>query len=347
MFRTLLSVFAFAVLLPGLAWATPTDQCAASENKVSASHYRCMAKASQLEGAHRDRRESRCTNHLERNARRADRRGDCEISSDTSQIATAVDGFSQAIINAANGTADFPEITVTPECDLETVNLLDYDAWDRENGYWIGEYTFLGADGDPNQSSSWPYRYDHYRGFIHLAVEGNAIAQRNIFLYPPQDSSLCTGDPSEVKGNGTCGVNGNEKVYSADQSASDCKGSLAGNFSTIYGDADTFTTIVEPDRVLYQVTFSTPPFDGNLMSSHLTTLPGNGTRVRTAQGFNVATELASYASFYRETKVSEAEFWEQLEATRIEYNILPEDECGWDGVTSGPSGISCAEHFGN
>jgi hypothetical protein len=252
MFPTLLPVFAFAVLLPGLAWGTPTDQCAASENKVSASHYRCMAKASQLEGAHRDRRESRCANHLERNARRADRRGDCETSTDTSQIATAVDDFSQAIMNAANGTADFPEITVTPVCNLGDVNLLDFDAWNRESGYWVGEYTFLGADGDPNQNANWPYRYEHYKGFIHLAVAGNAIAQRNIFLYPPKNPSQCTGDASEVKGNGTCGVNGNEKVYSADQSASDCKGSLAGRFSTIYGDADTFTTLVEPDRVLYR-----------------------------------------------------------------------------------------------
>ena len=258
-----------------------------------------------------------------------------------------MDEFSQAIMNAANGTADFPEITVMPECHLETVNLLDHEAWNRESRYWVGEYTFLGADGDPNQSSGWPYRYDHYRGFIHLAVEGNAIAQRNIFAYPPQESSQCTGDPWEVKGNGTCGVNGNEKVHRADRSASDCKGSLVGGFSTIYGDADTFTTIVEPDRVLYQAIFATAPFEGNLMHSQLATLPGNGTRVRTAQGVNVVTELASNGSFYREPKVTEEELWEQLEATRIEHNTLPEDECAWDGVTSAASGVSCEDHFEN
>ena len=51
-------------------------------------------------------------------------------------------------------------------------------------------------------SSTWPYRYDAYRGYIHLSVEGNCIRQRNVFLYPPQSPELCTGAEDEVKGYG-------------------------------------------------------------------------------------------------------------------------------------------------
>jgi hypothetical protein len=344
--RTLLLIL-LTLLVPQFASAGE-DRCAAIKDAATAHYARCTNLPRRWTASWNtlQARTNRCTARLERAFTRADKYGGCPLTGGANEMAAFMDDVRTSYQDTNLSGVPLP-IVIEPACDPSQANLLDYEAWRREEGYWIGEYTFLGADGDPNQSTSWPYRYDHYRGFIHLAVEGNAIAQRNVFLYPPQDSSLCTGDPSEVKGNGTCGVHGNEKVFSADQSASDCKGSLAGGFSTIYGDANTFTTIIEPDRVLYEVIFATAPFGGNLMQSQLTKLPGNGTRVRTAQGFNVVTELASYASFYRETKVSEAEFWAQLEATRIEYNVLPEDECGWDGVTSGPSGISCAEHFGN
>ena len=32
---------------------------------------------------------------------------------------------------------------------IRKIDLMDFEAWKREEGYWIGEYTFLGADGDP------------------------------------------------------------------------------------------------------------------------------------------------------------------------------------------------------
>jgi len=49
----------------------------------------------------------------------------------------------------------------------------------------------------------------------HLSLS-NAYRQRNVFLYPPQLSSLC--DPSSESstvGDGDCGVNGNTKVFQA------------------------------------------------------------------------------------------------------------------------------------
>lgn len=57
-------------------------------------------------------------------------------------------------------------------CDPSTINLADYDQWVDETGYWIGEYTFLKEDGTPYKSSSWPYRYDSYKGFITGSVKG-------------------------------------------------------------------------------------------------------------------------------------------------------------------------------
>ena len=106
-------------------------------------------------------------------------------------------------------------------CDPSEENLADYEVWRREEGYWYGEYTFLGAEGDPYISSSWNYPYDHYYGFIHIELDGNALKQRNVFIYPPQTAEKCDADDT-TEGEGICGVNGNEKVFGADQSASDC-----------------------------------------------------------------------------------------------------------------------------
>ena len=81
-----------------------------------------------------------------------------------------------------------------------------------------------------------------------------------------------------------------------------------------------------------------PPTSGDRAS-----LPTPTKRTRTAQGFNPATGDASYASFYRENKVSQSEFAAALVAARAAYNIRPEDYCGW--TDAGPSGKTCQEHF--
>ena len=68
-------------------------------------------------------------------------------------------------------------------CDPATVDLSDFEVWRREEGYWWGNYTFLGADGDPYTSPAWPYEYQPYWGFIHLELVGNSLKQRNVFVY--------------------------------------------------------------------------------------------------------------------------------------------------------------------
>lgn len=206
------------------------------------------------------------------------------------------------------------------------MNLKDFEAWRREEGYWVGEYTFLGADGNPNVSAGWPYRYDNYMGFIHVALDGPHLSQRNVFLYPPQLYEDCTGaidaegKPTDVVGYGICGVNGNEKVFSADQSASDCDGGLQGPFQYGTFTLHTESHLLGDDTVIYQVRSAA---GGPLFQNQLTTLPGDGTRVRTAQGFNAlappGTPPWSYASFYRERRVSREEFLATLYETRARY----------------------------
>lgn len=343
MLRFLTFLMLFVPLITGSALAD--SECPEAKNKATSRYYRCIANAGGILSEANTEDVVKCQKRFEKSLRRADRKRGCGFSGGGDEIGEAVEAFSEAIVEAASGKAGVPEIIVN-ECDLEQVNLLDYEAWQREDGYWVGEYTFLGAGGDPNVSASWPYDYAHYSGFIHLEVTGNSIRQRNVFSYPPQpDSAKCDGAADEVKGFGICGENGNEKIFSADQSASDCHGSLAGPFVTRFGTAQTYTQIIEPDTVLYKVVFDSPPFAGNLMANHLTTLSANGGRVRSAQGFNVVTGAPSYLSFYRERKVTESEFYQALEETRIEYNILEEDECGWDGVTNEPSGTDCLSHF--
>ena len=202
---------------------------------------------------------------------------------------------------------------------------MDSPQWQNEAGYWIGDYSFFGSDGNPYVSSSWNYPYDHYKGFITGNVKGNKYRQRNVFMYPPQTNVKCADDNS-VTGNGTCGANGNMKVFEADQTATTCslnpelKGDIEGSFGSL---SYTYTQLVgRENALLYQVWLTKESLNyyegailGNpygrctggpyvwdcgytsdrLLQSQLTTLTKvtNSTtgesvvhRTRTAQGFN-------------------------------------------------------------
>ena len=129
-------------------------------------------------------------------------------------------------------------------------------------------------------------RSDNYFGFIHLEIAGNALRQRNVFVYPP--SVKCDEDASVV-GAGACGENGNERIFSADQNASDCDGNLAGPYVSPYMTLDTSTKVLGDDTVVYSVKLPAA-YGGGFNQNQLTTLPGNGVRVRTAQGFSFGAE---------------------------------------------------------
>ena len=63
--------------------------------------------------------------------------------------------------------------------------------------------------------------------FDGAGLNGNALKQRNLFVYPPQSADTCDANNATL-GEEVCGSNGNEKIFAADQSASDCDGNLAG-----------------------------------------------------------------------------------------------------------------------
>ena len=68
------------------------------------------------------------------------------------------------------------------------------------------------------------------------------------------------------------------------------------------------------------------------------------TLASTACGCACKAEQPSYASFYRETKISKDEWLAKLKQVRAANNILASDECAW--ITGGASGTTCSEHFG-
>lgn len=57
------------------------------------------------------------------------------------------------------------------ECE-EPKDLDNFPQWREEVGYWIGEYSFYGGDGEPYTSSSWNYPYGQYKGFITGNISG-------------------------------------------------------------------------------------------------------------------------------------------------------------------------------
>ena len=242
-------------------------------------------------------------------------------------------------------------------CDPDKVVLNESKQWEYEEGYWVGEYSFYGPDGKESVSNTWNYPYDHYRGFITGSTKGNAYRQRNVFMYPPQKAAKCEID-NTVDGAGVCGTNGNTKIFEADQKASVCslnpelKGDIEGPYGPVGPNgpsAYTYTELIGKDNsLLYQV-YAKKGFMGipedRIMQSQLTTLTtlsdGTVRRTRTAQGFDAFGNVGAptYASYYRERKVSKEEFWQVFNDTQTEYNILDSDLC------DGPGFASCQQHL--
>jgi len=235
-------------------------------------------------------------------------------------------------------------------CNVDDIDLLNFEQWQQEKGYWIGTYTFLGGNGKPMISSSWNYPYGDYKGFITGEVVDNAYRQRNVFLYPPQDTVVCDTTSNATIGEGVCGVNGNTKIFSADQQVTVCtEESLKGTIDGLYfGMFPTKTTLIGDDNaLLYQVFMQ----DGSLVQSQLTTITENSNkelfRTRSAQGFYGG--VSNSVSYYRERKVTEEEFFKELESSIADYNILTGDLCNWDAgnnpVPGGGSLQACKDHL--
>lgn len=224
-------------------------------------------------------------------------------------------------------------------------DLSTYPQWQAEDGYWLGELSFYQGDGTPFVSDEFNYPYNAYKGFITGSISGDSYRQRNVFLYPPQSQETCATTENSVVGVGTCGVNGNSRIFSADQTAGpdDCNGQISGNITP---DITTITTLVgENNALLYQV-FS----GGELFQSQLTTLTNSDgqRRTRTAQSFFQG--VPTSASFYRERKVEKEEFYAELRKYLEKYEILDSDACTTNGFGGFPTGYDggfqdCMSHL--
>lgn len=203
-------------------------------------------------------------------------------------------------------------------------------------------------------------QYDDYRGFITGNIQGNAYRQRNVFLYPPQHTEVCDSQEDSsvgIAGVGTCGVNGNTKIFSADQNATTCSTNpeLGGDIEGLF--AGTFATTTElvgsDNALLYQVFLGETLFQSQLTTLTIDGATGAQRRTRSAQGF--INGVPGSLSFYREVKVSKEEFYAEMEQTLVDYNILTSDTCTWvdppsgfgpvvdSGLTPGIQG--CMEHL--
>lgn len=280
----------------------------------------------------------------------------------TKKFARPLSSFVHAFLLLGSITLLPEGIAAEPQADPSDIELLDFEVWQRERGYWFGEYTLLNATGNSNYAASdtptgGQYNYRKYYGFINLQVKGSELKQRNIFLRPALDLAA-----KDLNADGTVSINeldqfgftspfdyeidlatkiaipmqdganaglqsfnyteATEKTFTANQTATDLSGNLNGSYFGI----PTTTTIIGDDTVLYRVGA------GTVYQNQLTTLPGNGTRVRTAQGFYNG--VPTYASYYRETrfeddvneygivtKSAREKFLEKLAEFRALYNV--------------------------
>mmetsp|Transcript_20857 Transcript_20857/g.31317 ORF Transcript_20857/g.31317 Transcript_20857/m.31317 type:complete len:217 (+) Transcript_20857:620-1270(+) len=189
----------------------------------------------------------------------------------------------------------------------------------------------------------------------------NAYRQRNVFLYPAQEASMCNVD-IPVVGDGECGTNGNTKVFQADQAATTCAdGDIEGLYIQGPFSLPTKTQLVGKDNALLYQVFIPGAMVGKdedvLLQSQLTTITASGPdgqiyRTRTAQGFDafVLVGESTSTSYYRERKVSKEEFYAALETTIADYNIREEDLCVWDSQNNAIAGVvgsleACKEHL--
>jgi hypothetical protein len=173
---------------------------------------------------------------------------------------------------------------------------------------------------------------------------------------------VCDSTNDAVVGDGVCGVNGNTKIFEADQVATTCSD---GGIEGPYQGFSTNTQLVGADNaLLYQVfapvsllaSFGIDATEDRLFQSQLTTItknPSSGEvyRTRTAQSFDAFAFVgeSTSASYYRERKVTESEFYTELKNTITAYGILDSDLCKWDSnnqnVTTTGSIDACISHL--
>jgi hypothetical protein len=111
------------------------------------------------------------------------------------------------------------------------------------------------------------------------------------------------------------------------------------------GDNAILYQVYSPDYAALGIP-SYAPFSNKLIQSQLTTLPGNGIRVRTAQGFNIVTGRPDSASYYREYRLKDENEWLlKLNEIRAIASIIPAEMCAYDSINNRISSPDCHKHI--
>lgn len=221
-------------------------------------------------------------------------------------------------------------------------NLKDQDPiYEKLEGFWVGNYTFLTGEGitfpsslyDETYGFGWPYKYGDYRGAINITIVGSRFYQHNYFFYPPASDSFCAENPnpekgkSNVYGSGVCGVNGGFKSFDAFSTASHEKDGtmISMKGAGTYKDFVNTAYPIDRNTLLYTSTDNKTQFH----SQTNVFFPDDNTRTRTAYGFDYAAPASSnplmYSSLYREKKVSEEEWLQAIKEFKTMYNVPSED----------------------
>lgn len=322
-------------------------ECAARKITAAGSFSRCLARESAdgvEDGSFKDRR---CDRRLERKFARAERKDECAIEGDVGAIGGFLTEVALVVDDAIITGAELPDV-IEPVCEPDQVDLLDFEFFQNDDGYWCGDATLLNRDAAPVQSLIFPYPYANYKVFWWNDIQGGSMVTRTLALYPPQSPQRCVeladlGVESAL-GSGECGVNGAGKIYISEAAASDCEGTTQGVFpigSTPLFSESTLLT----DRIqTYRQEFVE---DGALLLDGITTIENqalvtNGQIWDPREPPGLAQLYASY--FDRMHKCTREQFLGEIAFWSAQYNVPQGETCGIDSANM-PSGTTCAEFF--
>ena len=342
-----------------LAWPSPGSadrdrhreddpaECAASKIEAAGRYSRCLSRESAEAVEDGDIENRHCEAKLERRFGKAERRNDCAVEGDAETIGEFLAEVQIAVDDAIVDGAELPDV-IEPECNPETVNLLDFEYFQNDSGYWCGDATLLNAGGTPVQSDIFPYPYANYKVFFFNDIEGADLQNRTLAMYPPLSQERCDElDMQEIPnvlGSGVCGENGAGKIYLSDQQASDCSGTLEGVFPIgsipLFSESTLLTSQIQTYRQEYVE-------GGVLLLDGITTvlndaLVTNGQIWDPREAPGLPQLYGSY--FDRLRKCSRVEFLAEIAIWSNHYNIPAGETCGLDSANQ-PSGTTCAEFF--
>lgn len=343
----LIGIFLSMVCSTPVAADGDNNECASRKIDAAGDYFRCLSRdaADALSGESED--PARCESRLNRKFRKAERRDVCAATGDSSTVGDFLADVQWVVDDAIVTGAELPSV-IEPVCDPSAVNLLDFEYFRKDEGYWCGDATFLGADGNPLQSDVFPYPYENYKIFWLDSIDGDDIQNRTLVMYPPLSPERCAelsaADIPNALGSGVCGVNGAGKIYVGDQSASDCSGTVTGSLrpgsSPLFSEATLLTDSIQAYREEFIE-------GGVLLLNGITTLQ-NGALVTNGQIWNPLQPPGLdqlYASYFdRLHKCSEAEFFAEIAFWSNRYDIPAGETCGIDSANM-PSDTTCAEFF--